>query len=59
MLGVTPRTLYGPFNRGDLKAYRAGRLIRLKRGDVEAYVEACLIAPGTLRRLWDYGLNET
>ena len=49
-LGITPRTLYGFIDAGELPAYRIGRVIRLQRHDVEAFVEACRIRPGTTSR---------
>lgn len=50
-LGITPRTLYRFINQGDLPAYRFGRVIRVKRVDVEAFIEASRIEPGTLDHL--------
>ncbi|MBL6924923.1 MAG: helix-turn-helix domain-containing protein [Acidimicrobiia bacterium] len=50
-LGVNPRTIYNFINEGDLKAYRFGRVIRLKSVDVAAFEEACQIQPGTLAHL--------
>ena len=37
--------------QGDLPAYRFGRVIRVKRSDVDAFVEASRIEPGTLDHL--------
>lgn len=51
-LGITPRTLYRFIDEGQLPAYRFGRVIRLKTVDVDAYVEACLIEPGTMAHLY-------
>lgn len=51
-LGITPRTLYRFIDEGGLPAYRLGRVIRLKRSDVDAYVETCRIEPGTLEHLY-------
>ena len=50
-LGITPRTLYRFINQGDLPAYRFGRVIRVKRVDVDAFIESSRIAPGTLDHL--------
>ena len=50
-LGITPRTLYRFINQGDLPAYRFGRVIRVKRVDVEAFIERSRIEPGTLDHL--------
>lgn len=47
-IGVATRTLYGFINDGSLPAYRIGRVIRLQRPDVEAFVDACRIQPGTI-----------
>ena len=47
-LGVTPRTLYRFIHEGQLPAYRFGRVIRLKETEVEEFIDACRISPGTL-----------
>lgn len=51
-LGITPRTLYRFIDEGQLAAYRFGRVIRLKTTDVDAFIETCRIAPGTLEHLY-------
>ena len=51
-LGVTPRTLYRFIDTDALPAYRFGRVIRLKQADVDAFIEACRIEPGTLEHLY-------
>lgn len=51
-LGVTPRTLYRFIDVGDLPAYRLGRVIRLKAEDIDAFIEASRIAPGSLEHLY-------
>ena len=50
-LGITPRTLYRFINSGELAGYRFGRVIRVKRVDVEAFIESSRIQPGTLDHL--------
>ncbi|MDE0802198.1 MAG: helix-turn-helix domain-containing protein [Acidimicrobiales bacterium] len=50
-LGITTRTLYRFINNGDLAAYRFGRVIRVKRVDVDAFIETSRIEPGTLDHL--------
>ena len=50
-IGVTPRTLYRFIDEGQLRAYRFGRVIRLKTADVDEYIESCLIKPGELAHL--------
>ncbi len=42
-------------NSGDLPAYKIGRVIRLRRIEVTAYVGRCRIKPGTLRHLYPPG----
>jgi excisionase family DNA binding protein len=37
MLGVTPRTLYRWIDEGRLAAYRFGKVVRLRRSDVERF----------------------
>jgi excisionase family DNA binding protein len=51
-LGITPRTLYRFIDQGDLPAYRFGRVIRLKANEVDAFIEAARIEPGTLEHLY-------
>lgn len=55
MLGITPRTLYRLVDKGDLPAYRFGRVIRLRRGEVEAFIESRRIEPGSLSHLYPGG----
>jgi excisionase family DNA binding protein len=50
-LGVGLRTLYKFIDDGRLPAYRLGRVIRLKRADVDAFIESCRIEPGSLEHL--------
>lgn len=50
-LGITPRTLYRFINQGDLAAYRFGRVIRVKRTDIDAFIESSRIEPGALDHL--------
>jgi excisionase family DNA binding protein len=45
-LGVQPRTLYRFIDEGRLPAYRFGRVIRVKRHDVEVFIQSCRIEPG-------------
>lgn len=51
-LGITTRTLYRFIDRGDLPAYRFGRVIRLRLSDVDRFIEECLVEPGTLEHLY-------
>ena len=51
-LGITPRTLYRFIDEGQIAGYRFGRVIRLKQDDVERFIEASRIEPGTLEHLY-------
>lgn len=51
-LGLRTRTLYRLIDEGQLPAYRFGRVIRLKRHEVDAFVESCRITPGSLEHLY-------
>lgn len=51
-LGITTRTLYRFVDQGDLPAYRMGRVIRLKATDIDAFIDASRIEPGTLEHLY-------
>jgi excisionase family DNA binding protein len=51
-LGITARTLYRFIDEGQVPAYRFGRVIRLKEAEVDAFIEACRIEPGTLEHLY-------
>lgn len=51
-LGITTRTLYRFIDEGHVPGYRFGRVIRLKQSDVDAFIEASRIAPGTLEHLY-------
>jgi excisionase family DNA binding protein len=51
-LGITTRTLYRFVDQGDLPAYRMGRVIRLKATDIDTFIDASRIEPGTLEHLY-------
>jgi len=51
-LGITVRTLYRLVNEGQIPAYRFGRVYRLKEDDVDSFIEASRIEPGTLDHLY-------
>lgn len=52
VLGLRTRTLYRLIDEGQLPAFRFGRVIRLRRSDVEEFIERCRIAPGSLEHLY-------
>jgi len=51
-LGITTRTLYRFIDEGQVPGYRFGRVIRLTEHEVDAFIEQCRIAPGTLDHLY-------
>ncbi len=51
-LGLTPRTLYRLIDDGQITAYKFGRVIRLQRRDVDAFIERSRIQPGELDHLY-------
>ena len=58
-LGVTVRTLYRLIDRADLPAYQFGRVIRLKESEIDAFIEASRIAPGSLEHLYPESRRDT
>jgi len=56
-LGIGLVTLYRVLDQGELPAYKLGRVIRLQRVDVEAYLERCRVQPGSLSHLYPPGEN--
>jgi len=51
-LGVNLRTLYRFIDEGDLPAYKFGRVIRLRTGDIDEFVAGARITPGSLEHLY-------
>lgn len=51
-LGITPRTLYRLVDEEGLPAYRFGRVIRLRAGEVDEWVKSKRIQAGELRHLY-------
>ena len=54
-LGITPRTLYRLIDRGQIPAYALGRVFRVRRTDLDRYLESVRVAPGSLGHL--HGMN--
>lgn len=50
-LGVTLRSLYRFIDEGDLVAYKFGRVIRLQLDDVDRFIAASRVVPGSLEHL--------
>ena len=51
-LGITTRTLYRFLDEGALASYRFGRVIRIKKSDIDTFVTSCKVVPGTLKHLY-------
>ena len=58
-LGITPRTLYRLIDDGQLPAYKFGRVIRLKQADIESFIEASRVQPGSLEHLYPDARKES
>lgn len=58
-LGVTVRTLYRLIDEAELPAYKFGRVIRLQEGEIDAFINASRIAPGSLEHLYPESRRET
>ena len=51
-LGITNRTLYRFIDEGQIVAYKFGRVIRLQKSDVDAFIQASRVEPGTMSHLY-------
>jgi excisionase family DNA binding protein len=51
VLGGVPRTVYRLINDGQLPGYRIGRVVRVRSDDLERYLDAARIVPGSLDHL--------
>lgn len=51
-LGVYPRTIYKLIDRGAFPAYQIGRVIRIRRQDLDGFLEVSRIEPGSLAHLY-------
>lgn len=52
LLGITTRTLYRFIDEGQVPAYKFGRVIRLRRKDIDDFIEASRVTPGSLSNLY-------
>jgi len=57
-LGITLRTLYRLIDEGQVPAYKFGRVIRLKEGEVETFIETARVEPGNLTHLYPEARSE-
>lgn len=51
-LGVGLRVVYKLIDQGHIPAYKLGRVIRMRREDVDGFLEKNLIQPGSIGHLW-------
>ena len=54
-LGVGLRTVYSFIDRGELPAYQLGRVIRVRRVDLDAFLDTHRVEPGTIGHLYPQG----
>lgn len=57
-LGITPRTLYRLIDQGQVPAYALGRVYRVRQRDLDAYLDAVRVTPGTLGHLHGAATHE-
>ncbi len=50
-LGISQRTVYNLINTGQLTGRRIGRVIRIRREDLDDYLQRAVIDPGDLDHL--------
>ena len=50
-LGISQRSVYKLADEGELRGYTLGRVIRFRRADLDAFLEAHIIQPGDLTHL--------
>jgi excisionase family DNA binding protein len=50
-LGITERTLRSEVAKGRLVAEQDGTRLRVRRVDLDAYIESCAVEPGSLAHL--------
>ena len=51
-LGINLRTLYRFIDEGDVPAYKFGRVIRLRKEELDRFIDGARISPGTLEHLY-------
>jgi excisionase family DNA binding protein len=58
-LGVYLRTMYKLIDQGDIPAFKIGRVFRIRRSDLDDFLERSRVQPGTLAHLYDPGHEES
>lgn len=56
-LGVAMPTMYRLLDSGELPSYKIGRVIRIRRTDVEEFLKRIKVRPGDLAHLYPPGEN--
>ncbi len=51
-LGVYLRTMYKLIDQGEVPAYKIGRVFRIRRTDLDAFLERARVQPGELAHLY-------
>lgn len=51
-LGVVQRTIYKLVDQGDIPAFKIGRVIRIRRSDLDDFLERSRVQPGDLAHLY-------
>lgn len=51
-LGVVPRTLYRMIDEGRIPAFKLGRVIRVRRSDLDTFLESTRVQRGELKHLY-------
>lgn len=57
-LGLTLRTLYKLLDEGEIPAYKIGRVLRVRRSEVDEFIERSRIEPGSLSHLYPPGAGK-
>jgi excisionase family DNA binding protein len=58
-LGITVRTLYRLIDEGSIPAYKFGRVIRLQEAEVDTFINAARVQPGSLEHLYPEPKKDT
>jgi len=58
-LGITQRTLYRLIDEGQVPAYKMGRVLRVKAGDLDVFLEHSRVTPGSLKHLYPEAKGNT
>ncbi len=58
-LGVTLRMVYKLIDQGQVPAYKIGRVLRIRRADLDAFLERSRVKPGDLVHLYPPEHDET